>query len=205
MCNSDNKRSAMKPLHLTLPFCLMLLSTMANAEQLHGHRDGMTHPSRAMGDGNMILSAKTTPREPGQAAFAAIAEIVSILRADPQTDWSQANISTLRDHLSDMDRLVLGAETIATSVHGGLAIEVMFGSPGGAAAQRMVPAHAPVLAGETGWKSDVTRQTEQSLVWTVTSRENEAQIRALGFYGLMAIGAHHREHHLGIARGQMRH
>ena len=31
-------------------------------------------------------------REPGQAAFAAIQEIVALLDADPSTDWSKVNI-----------------------------------------------------------------------------------------------------------------
>ena len=43
------------------------------------------------------------PVEAGQAAFAALAEIVAILNADPKTDWTKVNLSDLRDHLIDMN------------------------------------------------------------------------------------------------------
>jgi hypothetical protein len=68
----------------------------------------------------------------------------------------------------------------------------------------MVPAHAPVLAAETGWQSSVT-EGSGGLVWTVAAPEDEAQIRALGFFGLMALGDHHRDHHLGLATGSVQH
>lgn len=69
---------------------------------------------------------------------------------------------------------------------------------------RMVPAHAPVLAAETGWNS-VARDDGTELVWRVTSTSDEVKIRALSFFGLMATGNHHREHHLALARGQAPH
>ena len=47
------------------------------------------------------------PVEAGQGAFAAVAEIVSILTADPKTDWSKVDISALREHLADMNELSL--------------------------------------------------------------------------------------------------
>jgi hypothetical protein len=49
------------------------------------------------------------PAEAGQGAFAAIAEIVALLEADPNTDWSKVNIAALREHLVDMDELTLNA------------------------------------------------------------------------------------------------
>ena len=33
------------------------------------------------------------PQETGQSAFAALAEIVAILQADPETDWERADIA----------------------------------------------------------------------------------------------------------------
>jgi len=195
----------MKFLCTAFALSVMILPAMVQAETRHGHRDGMTHPSDSSSPKPAAQMANPIPSEPGQAAFAAIAEVVAMLRNDPTTDWSQVNISALRDHLSDMDRLVLETETTATSIPGGLAIEVSFANSGGAAARRMVRAHAPVLAGETSWQSSVSDETDRGLIWTVVASEDEAQIRALGFYGLMAIGGHHQTHHLGIARGEMRH
>ena len=47
--------------------------------------------------------------ETGQSQFVAIAEIVSLLRNDPETDWSQVEIKALRDHLVDMDNVTTKA------------------------------------------------------------------------------------------------
>src|SRR5215218_8695074 len=40
--------------------------------------------------------APSVPAEPGQSAFAAIAEIVRTLDADPATDWGRADVERLR-------------------------------------------------------------------------------------------------------------
>jgi hypothetical protein len=50
-------------------------------------------------------SPASTPKEAGQSAFAATAEIVALLSNDPQTDWSKVNIAALRQHLVDMNAL----------------------------------------------------------------------------------------------------
>jgi hypothetical protein len=144
------------------------------------------------------------PLEPGQGAFAAIAEIVTILRADPDTDWNQVDIGALHQHLLDMDDLVKFAEVTSWDIPNGARFKIKTTGPGGGAVQRMVPAHAPVLAGETGWFSQVDIGGDE-VTWTVTSPENPRAIRALGFIGLMAVGGHHQKHHLGMASGQMVH
>ena len=48
----------------------------------------------SMGRGNMTRAApgSAATTEAGQIAFAAIQEIVAILEADPQTDWSKVDI-----------------------------------------------------------------------------------------------------------------
>ena len=140
--------------------------------------------------------------EPGQGAFAAISEVVARLLADPHTDWSRVDIGALRAHLVDMDRLVLDAAPEVETVEGGLRITVALGGAATGAAGRMVPAHAPVLAAETGWRSEAARGAD-AVVWTVTAPDAKAtaRIRALGFFGLMAVGDHHRAHHLTIATG----
>ncbi|MGB3243072.1 MAG: hypothetical protein WBB25_00945 [Sulfitobacter sp.] len=140
------------------------------------------------------------PSEPGQGAFAALAEIAKLLNEDPTTDWEKVDMDALRVHLVDMSQLVLSSEVVQTAVPDGIRINIDLGRPENAAAGRMVPAHAPVLAAETSWDSDVTAQGD-TLIWTVTSPEEQARINALGFYGLMATGDHHRAHHLALARG----
>jgi hypothetical protein len=144
------------------------------------------------------------PTEPGQGAFAALTEIVSMLRLDPQTDWTKVNITALREHLVDMDRLVSDLTVSTRAVPDGLEMTIPVTGPGGSAASRMVPAHGPVVEAETGWSSSLTR-SGNNLIWTVTSAEHSPVIRALGFFGLMATGDHHREHHLAMATGRLSH
>lgn len=144
------------------------------------------------------------PLEPGQGAFAAVAEIAAILAQDPATDWSRVDITGLRDHLVDMDGMVTRTVVHTRDTDGGIEMTLEPGEPGNEAALRMVPAHAPVLTNETGWYS-VVEDRDGKLVWTVTSAGDAARIRALGFFGLMATGAHHQAHHMALARGEPMH
>ena len=168
-----------------------LLATAAPAQTAHDHAA-------------MMAQSSDIPAEPGQGAFAAIAEIVAMLTADPETDWAEVDIAALRQHLIDMDNLVSFAEVTREDRPDGAVFRAGLAGLGGEALSRMVPAHAPVLAAETGWAS-TAETTGEAIVWTVTSPDNAAAIRALGFFGLMAIGNHHQAHHLGIATGQMVH
>lgn len=142
------------------------------------------------------------PKEGGNGAFAAVAEIVGLLSTDPATDWSRVDIGALRDHLVDMDRLITDTQVRMQPVDGGADFLIAVPDRQASAAARMVPAHAPVLAAETGWDSTVADLGDH-LVWTVTG--DAERIRALGFFGLMATGDHHRAHHLALARGQAVH
>lgn len=146
------------------------------------------------------------PSEPGDDAFAAISEIVTMLSADPETDWSRVDIDGLREHLVDMNVLVLEASVRSEPLPDGLRMRIGTAGRPGEAASRMVPAHGPVLAAETGWQSEVTRDGPE-IVWTVSSADAGAatRIQALGFFGLMATGDHHRAHHLAMARGEAAH
>src|SRR5512138_3204260 len=56
------------------------------------------------------------PTQPGQAAFGAISEIVRLLEADSTTDWSRVNIEALRQHLIDMDDVIMHAAVVQRSV-----------------------------------------------------------------------------------------
>lgn len=171
-----------------------LLTMPSYAQHGHGHDTGVDR-------GGM---AAVLPGEPGQGAFAAIAEIVALLRADPGTDWTAVDMSALRQHLIDMDDLVTHAEVETEALPDGARFRVRTLGRGGGAVARMVPAHAPVLAADTGWASHVLVEGD-TVVWTVTSSRDGDVIRALGFFGLMAVGNHHQPHHLGLATGAMVH
>lgn len=144
------------------------------------------------------------PQEPGQGAFAALTEIVDLLAKDPTTDWSRVNINALRAHLVDMDRLITETEVTQNNTADGVEFRISLPNRD-VAALRMVPAHGPVRAAETGWDSTINDEGG-TLVWTVTAPEPDLpKLRALGFFGLMATGDHHRAHHLMLARGQQGH
>lgn len=176
--------------------------TLAMGASIGFAQDAVDHG--AMLNHTMSDFSPLTPREPGQGAFAAIAEIVSLLSANPTTDWSTVDIGALRAHLVDMDVLVTTAQVIAEDIPGGLRMKIAIAAETGGAIERMVPAHAAILAIETGWKS-TSEVSENAVSWSVTSPHAAAQIRALGFFGLMATGAHHQEHHLAIAKGRTMH
>jgi len=161
------------------------------------------------GDGHDMMhgsghGAGPVPEQSGQSAFAAIQEIVTILKADPGTDWSRVDLGALRRHLADMNALVLSAVVRERTVEGGLEIVVDGAGRAGEAARRMVPAHAGVLAKLERWAASATIGDDGAVTLLVTASDEgqTVRIRGLGFFGLMASGGHHQMHHLAIARGE---
>ncbi len=140
--------------------------------------------------------------EPGQGAFATIAEIVKLLTADPATDWSKVNISALREHLIDMDELVLRARATTVKKDGQIVFTVTGQGRTLQAIQNMVPAHSMVLTNTTAWQVDA-QLNDKGAIMTISSRNPMALqvVEALGFFGVMATGAHHQPHHLAMAKG----
>jgi hypothetical protein len=152
--------------------------------------------------GHRNPSSGPLPTAPGQAAFGALAEIVRLLEADPATDWERVSIARLREHLRDMDEVVLRAEVVERPVDGGVETEVTGSGRTLAAIRRMVPAHAAMLRAERPWTIEV-EELPAGVRLRVTAQEPEeaARLRGLGFFGLLVSGDHHRPHHLAMARG----
>ena len=143
-----------------------------------------------------------TPAEFGQSTFAALAEIVGMLRQNPHTDWTSVDIPALQRHLVDMELLATQSVAQQTELDGAVQFAVT-GTPDVIEAlHRMVPAHAPFLDAETGWTTGVEANAAGVIVRV---RGEQHIIEALGFHGLMTIGAHHQEHHFGIATGTLSH
>lgn len=167
-----------------------------------GH--GMAHHRHGPGH-QAAETASGAPTLPGQDAFGALAEVVRLLQADPETDWSRVDLERLRQHLIDMDAVVLRSEVTSRRVPGGLAMEIT-GPPRTARAIRtMVAAHAAELDRMAEWTAR-TASVPGGLRLTVTARAPEdtrtvTRIRGLGFAGLLAQGEHHGPHHLAMARG----
>ena len=142
------------------------------------------------------------PTEPGQSAFAAIAEIVGILRADPETDWSKVDIDRLRKHLVDMDELTLNAHVETSSDDRRVTFHVSGEGRTRRAIQDMVPAHASFLASDMAMQAHADLTDDGAiLVLTADNADQLRQYKALGFFGVMALGAHHQAHHLALAKG----
>jgi hypothetical protein len=146
------------------------------------------------------------PSETGQSQFAAIAEIVTLLRDDPKTDWGKIDIKALRDHLIDMDNVTTKASVERTFDGLGMTFMVKGDEEVAASIQRMVMAHSPMLQGSSDW-TVIAQEMEDGAVMTVTvgTEEDMQQVLGLGFFGLMTIGAHHQQHHLMIATGRSPH
>ena len=181
-----------------------LLSTPALAQMQHtpgmqmgGAQSGVIIPGQMtmQGVGGSPLS------EPGQSAFATIAEVVAILVADPETDWSQVNIDTLREHLQDMDRVTLDSVAVAEEVAGGIRFLVTGTRYVSLSIQRMVIGHASVMDGVDGWRYSGEIIANGAAMTVLVPEVDMAKLEALGFYGLLAAGPHHLPHHWAMANG----
>lgn len=158
------------------------------AASAQDHQAGMVHPGPV-----------APVAEPGQGAFAAIAEIVARLQADPATDWSKVDVEALRQHLIDMDNVTLRSVVAAAEVPGGAAFTVTSVDPAvQASIERMTVAHAATMTDPSGWRYEAEPK-DKGAVLTVSG--DAAQIRALGFIGVMTVGMHHQAHHWAIASG----
>jgi hypothetical protein len=145
------------------------------------------------------------PTLPGQAAFGAIGEVVRMLKADPTTDWSRVNVEALRQHLIDMDEVTMHAVVAQRNVPGGLEMDVTGTGRTAEAIKRMAINHSRMLDQEGEYHATAQEIANGALI-TVTALQPSdarmvAQIRGLGFAGLMIEGDHHAMHHLALARG----
>lgn len=177
----------------------MALAAAPVAAQGHQHTPGMTHPT-ATGD---------PPAEAGQAAFAAIGEIVARLDADPATDWSRVSLERLRQHLIDMDHVTLRSRVSQRETPGGFTAEVTGEGEVAGAIRRMLTAHATQVTREGAVRAAV-EEIAGGVRLSVTAVEPSdaravARLRGLGVIGFLALGDHHGPHHEGMARGTMVH
>jgi hypothetical protein len=168
----------------------------------HGGMPGgsMQHPHMAG------IRAAGEPSQPGQEAFGTIAEVVRILDADPESDWSKVDLERLRQHLIDINEVVLRSEVKQTPVARGLAMEVTGTGRTEQAIRAMLVPHAreldrlPAYAAKTetipgGVRLIVTAKTPDDA-------KTVARLRGLGFAGLLTEGGHHGPHHLAMAKGE---
>lgn len=163
---------------------------------MHGGPNASMHRTGAM----------PAPAMAGQDAFAAIGEVVRLLDADPATDWSKVDLERLRQHLVDMNEVVLRSEVASSPVPGGLAMNVTGGGRTERAILAMVVPHAAELDRMPAWSAKTEPIAGGVRLIVVAKNPGDARtvarIRGLGFAGLITEGAHHQPHHLAMAKGE---
>lgn len=184
----------------------------ARAETMHHAHPSMPAEMGPADAGSAVMADHDTaapggrlPTEPGQGAFAAIQEIVSILQADPATDWSKVDITALRNHLVDMDNVTLQARAEGVPVDGGMRFTVTGEGAVRDSIRRMVAAHARTMDGYKGWHYAAVDVPGGAALTVQVPPPDRAKLRGLGFFGVMAYGMHHQRHHLMIASGMSPH
>ena len=164
------------------------------------------HALMPMRDHAGMHGAATAPTMPGQDAFGAIQEIVQILDADPNTDWSKVDLEALRQHLIDMNEVTLKSDAAPRQIDGGLEIAVTGSGRTLAAIRRMIPAWVQMANGHNGWSAKAAElPTGELLTVTAIDPKEVQHIRGLGFIGLLVSGSWHQPHHLAMARGEFDH
>jgi hypothetical protein len=192
------------PDHSTGPAHMQGMDTGQHPSMRPGHMSEMMRQHRDMVPMGGMHGTSSRPTLPGQGAFGAIQEVVSILDADPKTNWSKVDLEALRQHLIDMDEVTLKAEAALKQIDGGLEITITGSGRTLTAIQRMIPAYAQTINGLNGCtaKAD-TLPNGELLAVTATDPKEVQHIRGLGFIGLLASGSHHQQHHLAMAKGEL--
>jgi hypothetical protein len=162
----------------------------------HGVMHGMQHGMASTGE----------PTMSGQDAFGAISEVVQKLDADPSTDWSKVELERLRQHLIDMNEVVLRSQVKQSGVPGGLVMDVTGTGRTEQAIRAMLVPHAAELDRMPAFAAK-TEPIAGGVRLTVTAKAPDdakavARLRGLGFIGLLTAGAHHGPHHLAMAKGE---
>jgi hypothetical protein len=152
--------------------------------------------------------AGALPTFPGQAAFTTLGQVVAILKADSTTDWSKVDLDALREHLIDMDDVVMHASVTKRNVPGGFEARVTAAGRTVQAIRRMLTNHTAMLEMDSPYHA-VAVEIPAGTQLTVTAKNPKdtaevARIRGLGFAGILTEGDHHSRHHLAIARGDLR-
>lgn len=154
---------------------------------------------------NMQLH-QTPLTEAGNDIFGTIQEVIKKLEANPHTDWSKVNLEGLRQHLLDMKAFTEQVKITAQKpIEDGVEIHIRPTSERAShALKRLFSMHPAMLKKEKGWDMNAQQRNKGWIVTCTSDKKSDVtKIRALGYIGLIAEGAHHQLHHWMIATGQM--
>lgn len=188
--------------YLIAAFLMGTPGALFSQETMH---NTMNHDNHNMPQGEAMatgLEMATHPAtEQGQSAFAAIEEIVLALDADPNTDWSKVDISGLRAHLVDMELVFTDAAVETSEAKNGFVYTVTGAGKTIGAIQRMAYAHSGIMNGTGDWTFSPEMHAAGVVLTVTTAADDMDKLRAIGFFGIMALGMHHQDHHWMMATG----
>ena len=149
----------------------------------------------------------TVLTEAGTDPFAVIQEAITLLEANPDTDWSMVNIEALRLHLVEMQDMTLNVNVVQQPINFGFQAVITPTTKRALQSMiRVLSAHPSQMKEETGWDMLVT---DNNGIFTIEVTSNQLQdvdkIRGLGYIGIMAYGNHHQPHHWAMASGDNPH
>ena len=186
-------------------FCCLTVIALTVAQPLRA-QEHATMDHATMDHSKMTSSRDSLiPTLPGQDAYGAISEVVRLLQNDPATDWSKVNLEALRQHLIDTNSVTLRSSVRQEIISGGIEMTVTGDPSVQEAVRRMTTAHASALRalGLVAVSTPVAGGSRFTVtVADTTNAAMIAQVRGLGFAGLMSLGNHHAMHHLAIASGK---
>lgn len=144
------------------------------------------------------------PNVPGKGgdALGSVQRMVGVLMADPETDWGEIRLTRLRDHLVDLNEIMMSARAEERDVDGGIEVTVGGSERTLAALRRVVPEHVRRMDGFRGWNIAIEDAGESLRVVIRSDKADEVEVvRAVGFFGFLASGVHHPENHLAVVKG----
>lgn len=166
---------------MLLPITLLITFAIGSvvAEDMATH-----YGQHAMNHTGQPSESQPLPTEAGEAGFAAITEIVTVLSNDPTTDWSKVDINGLREHLVLMNKLVLGAIVVEQAVESRLRFTVIGHEGALASIRQMVPAYAIELNKMAEFTATTTL-IDQGIVIEVLGKNSATndRLKGLGFFG----------------------
>ncbi len=180
----------------------------ANIEHSSGmeHSNNMNHNINS-NNHTIARASSNALTEAGTDPFAVIQEAITLLEANPDTDWSMVNIEALRSHLVEMQDMTLNVNVEQEPIKLGFkAVITPTTKRALQSMSRVLSVHPSQMKKETGWDMFVTNNNG---IFTVTVTTNQLQdvnkIRGLGYIGIMAYGNHHQPHHWAMASGDNPH
>ena len=159
-----------------------------------------------MGMSPMADSVETL-QEAGTGTFAALQEVVNKLEDNPGTNWEKVNVEDLRLHLVEMHDMTINVEVSQQDVKGGFKATITPTTTRSTKSlTNVLSRHPGAMKAETGWDMQVKNDDGIFTMTVTTDKEYDvAEVRGLGYIGIMAYGDHHQAHHWAIASGEKPH